>query len=462
MIRFGTAGWRGVIGDEFTFRNVRLVAQAIADSIEPASTVIVGHDTRFLSERFAVEAARVLSGGGHRVLGTARDIPSPVLAFSVAREGAGIGLTITGSHCPPEYNGLKLYRAGGVPAPASLTDRIEARTRELEEGFVDRYRGGSSVDTIDPTDAYLAALAERIDLEAIASSGLRVAVDPLHGTAHEILDRLLVESGCACEVLHNFRDTYQSGYSPAFSRRALTPLQSRVAGSECALGLATDTDADRFAVIDADGTLLEASDVHALLLDYLATERGERRPVVRSVAGSELLERVAAELDLPVERTKVGFRHLAPRLANGEAGTGFEENAGFGWARHLPDKDGILAGLLVAEIAARSGRPLRERISELHERVGRSVYLQRDYPLDEALEERLASRAAAEPPEKLGGRTVRTIETIDGFKLHFGDSWFLYRRSGTRPVLRCYAEAPTREDAEALHEAGRRFLFEIP
>lgn len=459
MIRFGTAGWRGVIGDEFTFRNVRLVAQGIADSIEPEGTVVIGHDTRFLSERFAHEAGRVLTQSGHPVLRTRRDSPSPLLSFAVARERASAGITITGSHCPPEFNGLKLYAAGGVPASRELTDRIERRVAERERDFVDRYAGADRATRIDPTEDYLERLATLVDLEAIAGSGLRIAVDPLFGTAHEILDRLLVQSGARVEVLHNFRDSGTAGYSPAFSVAALEPLRATVVDDGCDLGLATDTDADRFAVIDSDGTILDAHDLHALLADYLLAEGRCRGDLARSVATSHYLDSVAEAHGVAIHETAVGFRHLGPLLDDGRAEMGFEESAGFGWGRHLPDKDGILACLLVAEISARSEVPLRERIHRLRQQHGAPVHLRRDYPLDDDRRERL-DRAFARPPGELAGRRVQRTATTDGFKLHFGDSWFLYRRSGTKSVLRCHAEAPTRSAAETLHEAGRQYLFE--
>lgn len=462
MIRFGTAGWRGIVGNQFTFRNVRLAVQAIADVLRDSSggEIVVGYDTRFLSERFAGEAARVLSQNGFDVHFADRDTPTPVVAHATVRLEAIAGLSFTASHNPPEYNGLKLIESGGVAAGQAITDAVEARTNQLEKGFVDRYLGDPErVRTFDAGSPYLADLQRLVDLEAIAASGIRIAVDPLHGTGRGYLDWLLMEAGCDCVLLRNYRDPYFGGYSPAATPETLAPLQEKVTDHDCDLGLATDSDADRFAVVDGDGAVFDSGAAACLVAAELLGRGRISGPLARTVSTTHLLDRIAAAHGATVVETPVGFRHIGRLLHQGAADFGTEDSGAVGLGEHLPDKDGILAALLVTELVARRGRSLRQLLTELHQRVGPLTHVRRDLDLDPDLEASLEDRRES-PPRHLGGRTVERVVTGDGVKLHFDQSWFLYRRSATEPVLRCHAEAPEPREARSLLEAGCRMLLE--
>lgn len=464
MIQFGTAGWRGIIGEDFTFHNVRLVTQAIANHLldraveEPA--LAIGYDTRFLSEKFATEAAKVLSHNRIEAVLCSRDTPSPALSRAIIDQGASGGINFTVSHNPPEYSGLKMMEATGAPALPSVTASVEAGVRAIEDDFVDEYFFVQECcRSIDAAPGYLTKLRGLVNLDAIADSGLKLAVDALYGTGRDYLDRTLMTAGIDCEVLHNFRDPYFGGYSPDPSPESLAELSQMVAGGSLDLGLALDIDADRFAIVDSDGTILNPNDVLGLVLDHLLSQPRHKGDVARTVATTHLIDRVAGFHGVEVHETPVGFKYIGDLIRQGRVVFGGEESAGLSIHDHVPEKDGILACLLVAEAAARRGAPLRRQLEKLWERVGRSRHVRRDYRLSPAQEEELARRGA-EPPEALADRRVAEVRTVDGVKLLLEDSsWFLWRRSGTEHLLRCYAEAPTREEAETLHEAGRRWLF---
>jgi alpha-D-glucose phosphate-specific phosphoglucomutase len=463
MIRFGTAGWRGIIGEDFTFQNVRLVTQAIANILHRRATrppsLVVGYDTRFLSEKFAVEAAKVLSHNRIKALVCQRDCPTPALAHLVSSGGHSGGLNFTVSHNPPEYNGLKFSDVNGAPALPQLTARVEEEVRALEVDFHDEhFLNPDYYSEIDATSSYLDRVRSHVDLDLIAASGMRFGIDVLYGTGRECLDRIMVETGTACKVLHNFRDPYFGGYGPDLTPKALAELSLCVGTTPCSLGLATDIDADRFAIIDSDGTILNPNDGLGLLLDYTLSDRGQRGDVARTVATTHLVDRIADAHGVKTYETPVGFKYIGDLIRQGQVVMGGEESAGISIRDHLPEKDGILACLLAAELAARRGVPLAAQLEDLWRRVGRSFHVRHDYKLTPVIEVEVEERLDT-APSRLAGQEVRDVVDVDGIKLILDDSWFLYRRSGTEALLRCYAEAPSVEEAEALHAAGREYLF---
>ncbi|MFQ5743948.1 MAG: phosphoglucomutase/phosphomannomutase family protein [Acidobacteriota bacterium] len=463
MIRFGTAGWRGIIGEDFTFRNVRLVTQAIANYLlrppEGDRSLVIGYDTRFLSEKFAAEAAKVLSHNHILALRCSRDTPAPALAHAISQLALSGGLNFTASHNPPEYTGLKLSEASGAPSLPEVTAEVENELRAIEADFHDEYfLSEDYFREINPTEGYLERLRSQVDLRVIAGSKIKLGVDVLYGTGRAYLDRLLIEEGVPCEVLHNFRDPYFGGYGPDPSAASLAELAELVASTDCALGLATDIDADRFAIVDGDGTLLNANDVLGLLLDYILGERGPKGDVARTVATTHLIDRVADAHGVKTFETPVGFKYIGDLIRQGQVVFGGEESAGLTVSNHLPEKDGILACLLVAELTARNGAPLGKQLEDLWKRVGRSFHIRHDYRLSPAIESEIDERVRS-APNRLAGRKIREVKQLDGVKLLFDEAWFLWRRSGTEQLVRCYAEAPTEEEAESLHAASRDYLF---
>jgi phosphoglucomutase len=469
-IKFGTSGWRGIMAEDFTFANARLVCQAIADYLQAEGVaprgVVIGFDTRFMSEAFAAAAGEVMAGNGIPSYFTNRDCPTPAVSFAI-QEGQRAGsINITASHNPPEYNGIKFSPASGGPAPETVTKPIEARANQLTPGDVkvlplDQARARGLVTDVDLRPGYLRHLRNLVDVEVLRRSGLRVVVDVLYGTGRDYLDAFLREAGVEVELLHGYRDPYFGGHRPEPSAEFLGELAARVPASRAHLGLATDADADRFGVMDSRGAYHETNEILALLLDYLIETRGWEGGVARSVATTHLIDRVAARHGRPVYVTKVGFKHLGEYILNHQALMVGEESEGFTMQNHTPDKDGILANLMVAEMVARTGKDLPQLLEDLFAKVG-PVYNRRiNLSLAPETKERLLKRLET-PPPRLAGKAVAQHLTIDGHKYLLEDgSWVCFRPSGTEPVVRFYFEASSLEALEQLQKAGEALLREV-
>ena len=461
MITFGTSGWRAVMGEEFTFRNVRIVVQAIADFIREKfagrpSAIIVNYDTRFLSERYAAEAAKVLSHNLIRVFLAERDAPSQAQAYQIRKRGAQGGINFTASFNPPEYNGLKYNTETGAPALPEETGAIEAQIPRLQKDYVFTpcYPRSEFIEKIDLRSDYLAYLQDKVDFAAIRRAGIRVGVDLLYGTSREYLDEILEENEVPVEEIHGYIDPYFGGMAPSCTEENLTELKSLVVAKKCDLGIATDADGDRFGIVDHQGRVIIQNIVLALLLDYLVAVKGWRGGVGRSVATTHLLDRIARSYGLPLIKTRVGFKFLADHWLKDTNIFGGEESAALAVRDHLPEKDGILAGLLLAEMVAVTGRSVADAITDLFKTYGERIGLQKNIPLTPE-RERSLRRLIKLPPARLAGRPILNVETIDGIKFDFSDDdWLLLRRSGTEPLIRCYAEAGSRKDLRALVKAG--------
>ncbi|MBW1917124.1 MAG: phosphoglucomutase/phosphomannomutase family protein [Deltaproteobacteria bacterium] len=469
-IKFGTSGWRGLLAEDFTFDNVRLVCQAIANYLRKeglgARGLIISHDTRFLSESFAAAAAEIIAGNGMASYLTTRDAPTPVVTFAIVHDQRDGGINFTASHNPYPYNGLKFSPAWGGPAPNPVTNAIEAIIQEVSHKDIkmlplSEARRQALVTDIDPRDDYLRDLAAKVDTSILKRAGLKVVVDTLYGTGRGYLDRFLQEAGVTVETLHDWRDPYFGGQQPEPSAEILAELQDRVKTSSANLGLAVDGDADRFGVIDDQGDYHEANEILALLLDYLVETRGWKDGVARSVSTTHLIDRVAAYHGLPVYETPVGFKYLGDFILKNKVTMVAEESEGFSMKGHLPEKDGILADLLVAEMVARKGKDLPQLRDELFARVG-PVYTRRiNLRLAEEVKQRLLARLTT-PPERIAGLAVTQHITIDGHKYILEDgSWLCLRPSGTEPVVRLYLEAHSLEGLEKLKQAGQALVEQV-
>jgi phosphoglucomutase len=457
------------LAEDFTFANARLVCQGIADYLKQEGLtnrgVVIGYDTRFQSEAFAAAAAEVMAANGITSHFTDRDCPTPVVSFAIrAGQHAG-GITITASHNPPEYNGIKFSPATGGPAPAPVTNAIESLVGALEPAAVQtmplavaRERG--LVLDLDPRPAYFKHLKTLVDLEVLQGSGLKVIVDVLFGTGRGYLDDFLREAGVQVETLHGYRDAYFGGHRPEPSAEFLQDLSRRLRAGGAHLGLAVDADADRFGVMDATGDYRDANIILGLLLDYLIETRGWDGGVARSVATTHLLDRIAARHHRPVYVTKVGFKHLGQYIIKDQVVMIGEESEGFSMKRHLPEKDGILAGALVAEMVARKGKGLPELIQDLFAKVGPVFNRRLNFSLRPAVKERLLARLQT-PPARFAGLSVKEHITLDGHKYVLEDgSWVCFRPSGTEPVVRFYFEASSLEELERLNDAGKALIQE--
>jgi phosphoglucomutase len=465
MIKFGTSGWRAVMGEEFTFDNVRLVVQAIANVLKrrhpgrPIS-LVVNYDTRFLSERYACEAASLLSRNGIQVYLAERDAPSQAQAHQIIKRGAQGGINFTASFNPPQYNGLKFNVETGAPALPQVTDEIEEEARALAPSFTfsPGYPRTEFISRIDLRSDYLAFIQDKVDFAAIRKAGFKVGVDLLYGTSREYLDEILAENDIPIEEIHGYVDPYFGGVTPSCSEENLGELKQLVRDKGCRFGIATDADGDRFGILDQNGRFISQNIILSLLLDYLVRVKGWRGGVARSVSTTHLIDRVARRYGLRLFKTPVGFKYMADLFLRKQIIFGGEESACIAVKSHLPEKDGIFAGLLVAEMIAVSGKSLTDLRQDFFRTYGKKISGQRSVPLHPKSERALKDLIIA-PPEHLGGRRVLGVERVDGIKLDFNDDdWLLLRLSGTEPLIRCYAEAESRAELEKLLGLGVREL----
>jgi phosphoglucomutase len=461
MIQFGTSGWRAVMGEEFTFNNVRIVVQAIASYLKkrfsgrPIS-VVVNYDTRFLSERYAGEAAKILSHNQIYVLLTDRDAPAQAQALQIIKRKVQAGINFTASFNPPEYNGLKLNLETGAPALPHETDQVEGEIRRLSKGpvFCPYYPRTEFIKKIDLQEDYLSFIQKKIDFAAIRKAGLTIGVDLLYGTSREYLDEILEENDIPIEEIHGYVDPYFGGVTPSCSEENLKELKKLVKETGCDLGIATDADGDRFGILDQQGNFVVQNLILSLLLDYLVRIKGWRGGVARSVATTHLMDRVARRYGLTLYKTPVGFKYMADLFLRKQIIFGGEESACIAVKNHLPEKDGIFAGLLVAEMLAVTGRKLTELRDDFFREYGKKVGGQRTIPLNPKNEREL-KELTLNPPARLAGREVTAVERIDGIKFDLDDDdWLLLRFSGTEPLIRCYAEAGSRKDLQKLLNEG--------
>jgi phosphoglucomutase len=462
MIKFGTSGWRAIMGEEFTFQNVRLVVQAIADFLKKKFpdgpvAIVVNYDTRFLSERYAFEAAKVLSHNHIHVYLADRDAPSQAQALQIIQRKAQGGINFTASFNPPEYNGLKYNTETGAPALAEETDQIEEEIKKLFQAnysFYPHYPEEEYIKKIDLQNDYLRFIQKKIDFEAIRKAHIKIGVDLLYGTSREYLDGILEENHIPIEEIHGYVDPYFGGVIPSCTEENLKELKKLVKEEKCQLGIATDADGDRFGILDHQGNLVIHNLILSLLLDYLVRVKGWRGGIARSVATTHLVDRIARKYDLLLYKTPVGFKHLADLFLKRQIIFGGEESACMAIKDHLPEKDGIFAGLLVAEMVASSGKSLKDLKEDLFSKYGKRVGGQKDISLTSERKKKL-KRLIKNPPSKLRKRPVIASETIDGLKLDFeNDDWLLIRLSGTVPLIRCYAEAETKREMEKLLKSG--------
>jgi phosphoglucomutase len=465
MIKFGTSGWRAVMGEEFTFHNVRIVVQAAANFLlekypEQPVSIIVNYDTRFLSERYAFEAAKVLSRNKIRVLLSDRDAPSQAQAYQIIKRGCQGGINFTASFNPPEYNGLKFNTYRGAPALPDVTDRLEEEIEKLSKDFVSvpAYARSENISRIDLQADYLDFLQNKIDFDLIRRSGIKVGVDLLFGTSREYLDEILERNGVPIEEIHGYVDPYFGGVIPSCTEENLRELKRLVRDKKCDLGVATDADGDRFGILDQAGNFIHQNDILAVLLDYLVVTKGWRGGVARSVTTTRLIDRIARKHGLEVHKTPVGFKYMAELFLQGKIMFGGEESACIAVKDHLPEKDGIFAGLLVSEMIAASGKNLSEIRKALFREYGTLVGGQRILPRTPAREKRL-KEFVDNPPAALGSKKVEAVEIKDGINLEFADdAWLHLRFSGTEPVIRCYAEAGSSRELDDLLARGMEFV----
>lgn len=462
-VRFGTDGWRAIIGETFTFDNVRACAQAIADHFAATygtgRQVVVGFDTRFLSDEFALAVARVIAGNGFRVQLAGSPAPTPALSYRIIETGACGGVVVTSSHNPFRWNGIKVKpHYGGSASPEIVAD-IEARVPAIlaSPGAIRLAPMGSDqLDTFDPIPGYLATLASQLDIDRIRNAGLRVAVDPMYGAGAGLIAELLSGGSTSVTELHTDRNPLFPGIrAPEPIEQNLAEFLTLMSGGGFSAGIATDGDADRVGLVDEKGVYVDQLRTFALLVNYLLGQRGLRGPVVRSITTTRMANLLAKHYGVDVYETPVGFKHIGPLMMEKEALIGGEESGGYGFRGHLPERDGILAGLYLLDAVAASGKPPSELLRDVFAITGPHYYERLDFDLDPGANAAVKARLDATEPAEIAGQRVLARDTTDGWRFTIDEGWLLFRLSGTEPLVRIYTEVRDHSLVQPLLQAGK-------
>jgi phosphomannomutase len=473
-IHFGTDGWRAVISDSFTFSNLRMVSQAIADAVasdhwnksEGVDTkkIVVGYDTRFLSDRFAGEVARVLAANGFSVLLAQADSPTPAISFAVKHNNAIAGVMITASHNAPRYNGLKLKGAFGGSALPEQCRRVEVYINDNEEqargpNLMDfnKARDAGLIKKFNPLPSYFEHMNKLINTDIIADNPQRFVVDAMYGSGRGVIKSFLQGTGCDIAEIRGEMNPGFGGVHPEPIAKYLGPLASAVSSGMGNFGVVTDGDADRIGAMDERGNFVDPHKIMALSLKYLVENRGWTGAVVRTVSTTRMIDRLAKRYGLKLYETPVGFNHIADYMMKEDVLIGGEESGGISFKGHIPEGDGPIMGLLLVEMIAASKKSLFEMVDDLLADVGPALYERVDLRLSRPVAKaEMTEFLTKKAPSEIGGQKVDEVSQRDGVKyIMADDSWLLIRPSGTEPVLRVYAEGRNAEMLKALMAYGK-------
>ena len=473
-IRFGTDGWRAIIADEFTFGNVALCAQGIASYLLKEGIanrgLIVGYDTRFASREFAGRVAEVMAGNGIRAYLASSPAPTPAVSYSILQQSAAGACVITASHNPASWNGLKYKPSYAGSASPEVIARLEEEIGEAEETGVsalpiEEARNSGLVQTMDPAPAYLEQMGRLVDLELIRRSGLNVIVDSMYGAGAGYLAQLLGRGGAGDgatrvqEIHGEINPAFPGIRQPEPIAANLTHLSKAVLDQGASVGIALDGDADRLGVVDESGVCLSTLQAFALIAYYLLEQKGQRGALIRSLTSTTMIDKLGERYGVPVIETPVGFKDIGTAMLREDALMGGEESGGYGFRGHIPERDGVLSGLLFLEYMAKTGLSPSQLLQQLYLVVGEHHYQRRDrsFPADDR--ERLSARLEQAEPDRIAGTPVVRADSLDGRRYTLaGNEWLLMRFSGTEPLLRMYAEAGSPEKVEALLDAAEELL----
>jgi alpha-D-glucose phosphate-specific phosphoglucomutase len=466
QIKFGTSGWRAVMAEEFTFANVqravRGIARYVASQKPKGARVIVGRDPRFLGETFCSMAADILAAHGITPVVVPEAAPTPAFSYAVISNKADGVINFTASHNPPEYNGIKFSTPDGCPALPEVTKKIEAEIAagDNASGAEAPHSAVTARESLDPKPAYLKRLGEIVDLNGIKKAGLKVVFDPMWGAARGYSDELLRSAGLQVATVHDYRDVLFGGHAPEPDDHLLEDLRKKMRETGAQIGIATDGDADRFGIVDADGTFLQPNFVIAVLFDYLVESRGWKNGVAKSVATTNLINALAQHHKVELHETPVGFKYIGELIMQDKIAIGGEESAGLSIRHHVPEKDGLLAGLLCCEAVAKRGKSLGDQLKAISNQVGSFFPQRENFRLTPEVKTKFTEKLRSDPHE-FCGRPVTEVVRKDGLKLVFDDgSWVCYRLSGTEPVVRVYTEARSERGLEKLSTAAKNWIFD--
>jgi phosphomannomutase len=465
-IKFGTDGWRGVIADDFTFDNVRKVAGAIASYVltneDPRRGVIVGYDTRFASQNAAHIASQVIAGAGIPVKLANDYTPTPAISYAVKNLGAAGGVVITSSHNPWNWNGVKFKAKFGGSATPAIMKIIED---QLRAGAMPNGRK-ASIEEIDLKPAYVEAICKFADLDLITKAKFRFAIDAMHGSGRHVLSKIFSEHGIEHLAIRQDLNPLFPGINPEPIEPHVAKLQETVVKEKCHAGLATDGDADRIGAVAEDGTFVDSHKIFSILLQWLLTRKKWPGEVVRAFNTTKMLDRIAARHGRKLNECSIGFKHIADLMMEREILIGGEESGGIGYSRYLPERDGVLNCLLLANVMAEEGKPLGQLVADLQREYGEHYYGRRDLHIPEDVKQSAIQRARADGTTSLGKYKVIKKEGLDGVKFFLdaptngkgAEPWILFRASGTEPLLRLYAEAASPELTREILASAEAFV----
>ena len=465
-IEFGTDGWRGIIAEEFTFENVRLCAQGTAEFMKQQGLVsrglVVGYDTRFASEEFASAVAEVAAANGIHTLLSERAEPTPVVSYGVVSRGAGAGVVITASHNPAQWNGFKFKPDYGGSASPEVVEELEGHIARAASGTIERMTIAEAcdkglVELFDPRPSYFDNIASLVDVEGIRRAGLKVVVDSMFGAGASFFVNILGGGSTEVTEMRGERNPAFPGMlQPEPLAHNLGILISKVGEKGADIGLATDGDADRLGIVDERGRFVTTLQSFALLCMHQLEVLQKRGPLVRSITMTSMVDRLGEIYGVPVFDTPVGFKYLGPVMMREDALMAGEESGGYAFRGNIPERDGILSGLMVLDMMVRTGKTVSELLDMLYEKVGPHEYDRWDLGFDPAERQTIEQRIEAAAPSSLGGRRVERIDTRDGFRFVLeGGYWALVRFSGTEPLLRIYAEGASPQEVNSLLEETR-------
>ena len=455
MIEFGTGGWRAVIGDLFTRENIRRVAYATTLRMRQEGVdqegFCIGYDRRFLSRESAIWFSEVMAGAGIPLSFVNLAAPTPQIMFTVRHRGLPYGAAITASHNPAIYNGIKLFTRGGRDASQEVTDALGAAANALCADEIpsipfERALSEGKIRFIDPRDDYLDAIMAAVDIDAIRARRPRIVLDPMFGVSLTGLMTILYTARCDVDVINDRHDAFFGGHLPAPNPETLLDLVRAVEDHHADIGIATDGDADRLGIIDEQGRYIPANEILVLLYHYLMRYRGWRGDVVRNVATTHMLDRVAEAFGQRCWEVPVGFKHISSGMDAHDALLGGESSGGLTVRGHIPGKDGLYAASLLVEMVAKTGRPLSQLVREVYEAYGERHSAEFDWGMRPEEKDALAARLEHDGPWPDFGTPITQVNRLDGLKLLFADGWVIARFSGTEPRVRIFAEAPS-EDA---------------
>ncbi|MDH4292211.1 MAG: phosphoglucomutase/phosphomannomutase family protein [Dehalococcoidia bacterium] len=469
-IKFGTDGWRGIIAEDFTFDNVRICAQAVAEYLKrdrlDKRGLVIGYDTRFASEDFAAAAAEVMAGNDIKVHLCLKPAPTPVVSFAVPATKSAGAIVITASHNPGSWNGFKYRSQDGASAADEVTAQIERNIASLIRGqggvkrlALDRALRKGVVDYVDLSPAYFEHLGHFVDIEELRRQKLSITVDPMYGAGIGYFKIVLQGGNLKIAEINAERNPSFPHIHPEPIARNLTKLSRSVVARKADVGLATDGDADRIGIIDERGQFLTQHQVFALLCLYLLEVRGERGAMVRTLTSTMMLSRLGKLFGVPVYETPVGFKYVAPLMMKKNAIIGGEESGGYGFRGHVPERDAILAGLYFLDFMAKMKKTPSQLLDYLYSKVGPHYYERKDFHISVARRQTIVHRLSSSPPATVAGSRVTKIDTTDGFRFFLDDeSWLLIRFSGTEPLVRIYSEAESLEMVSQLLDEGKKLI----